>query len=88
MSQIERIMFREVLSVKAGTDSAIASGFPSDASLKLAVDTFSKFMGLTLPYMAKDPKLDTGITKERMAEWKATLKALKDDRDKRSKKKK
>lgn len=85
LAQIERGIFQEVLGVKSSTDASIASGFPSDGSLKVAIGTFTKFMGLALPYVAKDSKLDTSVTKEKMAEWKATLKALREERARKKK---
>ena len=70
---IEEEEFSKVRYLRAITDSVIGAGCRSEGMITAAFKSYDDYLGLTLPYLVKKPKLGPEVTKRTMADVKAYL---------------
>ena len=76
LSHIEKRQILEAIRLKLNLDASLASGNLSEQTIGIAYDTYEKYVGTALPYLAKKDKIDEEkkpIDKQQLTAWKAML---------------
>jgi hypothetical protein len=73
INQVEERKFAEARKMRVMLDVQVGAAARSPQLLQAAFDSFEDYLGLTLPYLFKQAKLDTESSKQQLSDIKAFL---------------